>query len=209
MTPDFQPLDIQPRPYIHVTCAECEEHIADLLDGAISADRKAAVEAHLAACVECAALAQDAGAAMAFAARAAAVELPATLVPRILAEMTTGPSRVLVHVPLAERIFGRWIRPILQPRFALSLAMAALSIAMIPGVWKPYATNPIRIWTMAENRIYRTFDRAMKNYENLALVADVQSQRDELRGVDGMNVDGAHNSGNNDASDASSGGQSR
>ncbi len=208
MTPDFQPLDIQPRPYIqpyiHVTCAECEEHIADLLDGAISADRKAAVEAHLAACVECAALAQDAGAAMAFAERAAAVELPATLVPRILAEMTTGPSRVLVSVSLAERIFGRWIRPILQPRFALSLAMAALSIAMIPRVWKPYTTDPSRIWAMAENRIYRTFDRALKNYENLALVADVQSQIDELRDADGSN-----NNGNNDASDAGSGGQSR
>jgi len=187
-----------------MTCAECEEYLADLFDNTLSVEQKAVVEAHLAACVECAALAQDAGTAMAFAERAAAVELPATLVPRILAEMTTGPSRVLVSVSLAERMFGRWIRPILQPRFALSLAMAALSIAMIPRVWKPYTTDPSRIWAMAENRIYRTFDRAVRNYENLALVADVQSQIDELRDVDGNN-----NNGNNDASDSGSGGQSR
>ncbi len=113
-----------------LTCAECEEHLADFLDGV--AHHKSAIEAHLASCAECAELARDAGAAMAFAERAAAVDLPATLVPQILAEITTGPSRVLVQSSLSERIFGRWIRSILQPRFALGVAMAALSIALIP-----------------------------------------------------------------------------
>jgi Putative zinc-finger len=181
-------------PESHLTCAECEEQLTDLLDGTIRVERRAIVEAHLKACPECTALAQDAGAAMAFAERAAAVELPTTLVARILAEITTGPSRVLVQVSLAERIFGRWIGPILQPRFALSLAMAALSIAMIPRVWRanalePGTMNPSRIWTMAENRIYRTLDRAVKGYENLALVANVESQLDELRDGDSFGND--------------------
>jgi anti-sigma factor RsiW len=204
MTPDF-----------NFTCAECEEHLTDLLDGTIGVQRRAIVEAHLKTCSECTALAQDAGAAMAFAERAAAVELPATLVPRILAEISKGPSRVLVQASLAERIFGRWIRPMLQPRFALSLAMAALSIAMIPRVWsanalEPGTINPRMIWTMAENRIYRTFDRAVKNYENLALVADVQSQIDELRDIDETNIDGIGNYGViHEAPDSGGGGQSR
>lgn len=159
------------------TCAECEEHIADLLDGTLSAGQKAEVESHIAGCVACAELARDAGAAMALAARASAVEVPATLVPQILVEMTTGPSRVLVQASLAERIFGRWIRPVLQPRFALGLAMAALSIAVIPRHVPPVG----KIWTMAENRVYRTFDRAVKNYEDLALVADVQNRIDDWR----------------------------
>ena len=77
--------------------------------------------------------------------------------------------------------------------------MAALSIAMIPRVWKPESADPGRIWTMAENRIYRTFDRAVKNYENLALVANVESQIDELRET----VSGG------DAPDSGDGGQSR
>jgi Putative zinc-finger len=184
----------------NLTCAECEEQLAELLDETLGGERKATVEAHLKACPECRALAQDARAAMAFTERSAAVELPATLVPRILAEMTTGPSRVLVQASLAERIFGRWIRPILQPRFALGLAMAALSIGMIPRLWKPESSDPAKVWTMAENRIYRTFDRAVKNYEDLALIANVESQIDELRDVDAID---------NNTPDATGGGPSR
>jgi hypothetical protein len=82
--------------------------------------------------------------------------------------------------------------------------MAALSIAMIPRVWKPESADPARIWTMAENRIYRTFDRAVKNYENLALVANVESQIDELRDTDLGN-----DRFKNDAPDSTGGGPSR
>lgn len=171
-------------PEIKLTCAECEEHLADFLDATLSGETRgaeldAAVEVHLAGCAECAELARDAGAAMALVERAAVVELPPTLVPRILAEITTGPSRVLVQPALAERILGRWIRPVLQPRFALSLAMAALSIAMIPRLWRSTAPDPGRILMVAENRVHRTFDRAVMGYESLALVDDVQSQIDE------------------------------
>jgi hypothetical protein len=180
-------------PEIKLTCAECEEHLADFLDckrgdGTLGAELNAAVEVHLAGCAECAELARDAGAAMALMERAAVVELPATLVPQILAEITTGPSRVLVQPSLAERIFGHWIRPILQPRFALSLAMAALSIAMIPRFWKATAPDPGRILMVAENRVYRTFDRAVMGYESLALVNDVQSRIDEWRNADGQDT---------------------
>ncbi|HEV2200903.1 MAG TPA: zf-HC2 domain-containing protein [Bryobacteraceae bacterium] len=192
-------------PEIRLTCAECAEHLADFFDGAegdgrLGAELNAAVEAHLAGCAECAELARDAGAAVALMERAAVVELPPALVPRILAEITTGPSRVLVQPSLAERIFGRWIRPVLQPRVALSLAMAALSIAMIPRFWKSTAPDPGRILMVAENRVYRTFDRAVKGYESLALVNDVQSQIDEWNSSqsgespDGKNAEGLRNS---------------
>ena len=205
MTPDGK--NISSKNISRMTCAECEEHLADLIDATLSGEQKSAVELHLAACADCAALAEDARAAMVFSAKAADVELPATLVPQILAEITTGPSRVLVQASLSERIFGRWIRPILQPRFALSVAMAALSIALIPRVW-PEATNPARILTMAENRIYRTYDRAVKNYEDLALVANVESQIDELGAVDGVNPDG-NNLGGSDNDAPESGGRGR
>jgi hypothetical protein len=108
--------------------------------------------------------------------RASAVEVPAALVTRILAEITTGPSRALVQASLSERIFGHWIRPALQPRFALGLAMAALSVAFVPRPWLSAATAPGKIAAAAENRVYRAFDRAVQGYDNLALVADVQNQ---------------------------------
>lgn len=166
---------------LHLSCAACEEQIADLLDGVLSSSQKAEVEAHLAQCAACAELAQDAGGAVELMGRASAVEVPATLVPQILAEITTGPSRVLVEASFAERIFGRWIRPVLQPRFALGFAMAALSIAVIPRLGPPSVASPAKLLTMAENRIYRTYDRVVKSYDNLALVADVQNQiQDEM-----------------------------
>jgi anti-sigma factor RsiW len=166
---------------LHLSCAACEEQIADLLDGVISASQKAEVEAHLEQCTACAELARDAGGAVELMGRASAVEVPATLVPQILAEITTGPSRVLVQASLAERFFGRWIRPVLQPRFALGFAMAALSVAVIPRPWLPLAASPAKLLTMAENRIYRTYDRVVKSYDDLALVADVQNQiQDEM-----------------------------
>lgn len=178
-----------------LSCAACEEQIADLIDGVLSAARKAELEAHLTECEACAELARDAGASVQLMERASAVEVPATLVPQILAEIQTGPSRVLVEASLAERIFGRWIRPLLQPRFALGFAMGALSLAFIPKPWLPLVASPGKLLTMAENRVYRTFDRAVKSYDNLALVADVQSQiQDEWeawRDADGSSAEGA------------------
>ena len=164
-----------------LSCAACEEQIADLLDGVLTAALKAEVEAHLADCAACAELLRDASGAMHLMERASAVEVPTALVPQILAEITTGPSRVLVQSSLAERVLsnlmpGRWIRPLLQPRFALGFAMAALSIAFVPRTWLPLVASPGKILTIAENRIYRTFDRAMKSYDNLAVVADVQNR---------------------------------
>ena len=189
----------QPDSRASIGCAECEERLADFLDGALHFERQAEVKSHLARCHACAEFARDAQSAMALAARAAEVEVPAALVEQILAEMTRGPSRVLVQASLAERIFGRWIRPVLEPRFALGLAMALLSIAVIPRDWRP--PTPAKLWTMAENRVYRVFDRAVKNYEDLALVADVQDQiagmrdqigewRDGERLTDGANAAG-------------------
>jgi anti-sigma factor RsiW len=180
----------------YLSCAACEERLADVLDGVLTAAMKTEVEAHLAGCAACAELLRDAGGAMHFMERASAVEVPATLVPQILAEITTGPSRVLVQASLTERIFGRWIRAVLQPRFALGLAMAALSIAFVPRPWLPLVATPSRILTIAENRIYRTFDRAMKSYDNLAVVADVQNQiQDQIEALRDRDADRDPNEG--------------
>jgi hypothetical protein len=172
-----------------LTCAQCEEYVADFLDGTLGAVQTERFKAHVTACASCAEFAHDAGGAMALTGRAAAVEVPSTLIPQILAEITTGSSRVLVQASLAERIFGPWIRPLLQPRFALGLAMAALSMAVIPWRWPTAAatglaeasTVPAKILTIAENRVYRVYDRAVMSYEDSALVANAGTQIDEWR----------------------------
>jgi hypothetical protein len=56
--------------------------------------------------------------------------------------------------------------------------------------------TPSRILTIAENRIYRTFDRAMKSYDNLAVVADVQNQiQDQIEALRDRDADRDPNEG--------------
>ena len=67
-----------------MNCADIEILICDYVDGTLTAERKAAVERHLAECPACAELARDSAAAVAFMERAADVEPPPELITRIL-----------------------------------------------------------------------------------------------------------------------------
>jgi anti-sigma factor RsiW len=160
-------------------CAELEILLADYLDGAVSGVEKPAVEAHLAVCASCAELARDAGGAIAFMERAATVEPPPGMVARILADDRIGPRR-----SWAERLFGfvsqfvsRFVlRFVSQPRLAMSMAMVVLSIAMLGRMWGP-----------AENQMHRAWDRTVKQYENLPLVSEIQSQLEDWTQDAGLN----------------------
>ena len=162
-----------------MTCLELDILLTDFLDQALASDQKTAVEAHLAECAECAELARDASGAVAFMERAALVEPPPALVGKILTELKVGPSRAVVQPSWIERLLGQRAGSILQPRFAMGLAMTVLSIAMIGRM--AGTANPARIFTTAENRVMRTWDRAVKGYENLAVVSGIENQLDDLR----------------------------
>jgi anti-sigma factor RsiW len=156
-----------------VTCADFEILLADFLDGTLRADEKLAVENHAAACTACAELARDVSGAMAFIERAAEVAPPPVLVNRILsataAERVEGSWLVRPQVAsLKPRRWKQWMGVVLQPRFAMSLAMAAISLAMLG-----------RFGPAAEVGVQRAWDRAMKNYDNMQLVYEVQNQWQE------------------------------
>jgi anti-sigma factor RsiW len=166
-----------------MNCADLEILLADYMDGTLHGEQKSAVEAHLAGCSACAALARDAGAAVAFVERAAMVEAPPELVTKLLFEVTSGPSRSVIKPPLLRRIFGKWVEPILQPRLAMSMAMTVLSFAMLArftGIevrqLKPSDLDPVKVWVAAEDRVMRTWERGVKYYENLRLVFEIQSR---------------------------------
>jgi anti-sigma factor RsiW len=151
-----------------ITCTEFEILLADYLDGTLAAGEKAAVEEHRNACASCAELAIDAAGAMAFIERAATVDPPPAMVNRILFEVTSGASRTVIKPSWIERLLGRRAGFILQPRFAMGMAMAVISIAMVG-----------RFWSAAESGVARSWDRAVKGYENLQVVYDVQTQLEE------------------------------
>ncbi|MFN3323695.1 MAG: anti-sigma factor family protein [Bryobacteraceae bacterium] len=165
-----------------MNCAEFEILLCDYLDGTLPPGRRADLEAHRAACPACAEMAADVEGAVNFIERAAEVEPPPELVTRILFE--TGRIAETRRTSLGWR--GRlaaWFEPVLQPRFAMGMAMTILSFSMLGrfgGVsvrqLTPADLHPARVWQAVDGQIHRNWNRAVKYYENLRLVYEVQAQ---------------------------------
>ncbi|MEO8662703.1 MAG: zf-HC2 domain-containing protein, partial [Bryobacteraceae bacterium] len=111
-----------------MNCAELEILLCDYVDGTLTTEQRSTVDSHLSTCAPCRELAADASAAVDFIERAAAVEVPSELVTRIIfhnrPEKSTAPER-----KGWRRWFGGWLEPVLQPRFAMGMAMTILSFS--------------------------------------------------------------------------------
>lgn len=169
-----------------MNCTDFEILLADYVDGTLHEDQKSALQSHLSSCASCAELAQDVTGAIGFMERAASVEAPPELVTRILYEITSGPSHSVVKPSWAYRLFGKWLEPILQPRYAMGMAMTVLSFAMLgrlSGIevrhLSPSDLDPVKVWTAAEDKVHRTWERSVKYYESLRLVFEIQAQLKE------------------------------
>jgi anti-sigma factor RsiW len=163
-------------------CSDIEILLAEYVDGTLEAGAKSAVERHVASCAGCRELAEDAASAVAFMARASAVDAPPELLTRILFQAPA------VKPTLARRLFGRvlggWIEPVLQPKLAMGMGVAALSFFMLrPGVRQltPSDLDPVKVWTAAENRASRVWERGLKSYENLRLVYEIETRLSQWR----------------------------
>jgi anti-sigma factor RsiW len=169
-----------------MTCADIEILLADYVDGTLHGERKSAVESHLTGCELCAELARDAAGAVSFMEHASSVDAPPELVTRILFEITDGPSRAEIKPSWVRRIFGKWLEPVLQPRYAMGMAMTILSFAMLgrfSGIEVRHLTladlDPVKVYMAAEDRVQRTWERTVKYYENLRVVFEIQTQLKE------------------------------
>jgi len=105
------------------------------------------------------------------------------LVTKLLYEISSGPSREYVKPSWVRRWFGRRLEPILQPRFAMGMAMTVLSFAMLgrfSGIevrqLKPSDLDPVKVWMATEDRANRVWERAMKYYDGLKLVYEIRAQ---------------------------------
>src|SRR5258708_4234797 len=115
-----------------MTCAELEILLADYVDGTLHAARKTALEAHSNECVACAELVRDVMGAADFIERVSVLEPPPELVTRILFELPNAN-----HASQKDRVQGlwrritKWFEPVLQPKFAMGMAMTILSFSML------------------------------------------------------------------------------
>lgn len=169
-------------------CVDLEILLCDYVDGELSPAEKATVELHLGSCAACRELVADARAAVALMERAAEVEVPPALVNGILFEI-----RNEAKGPALKKKAGGWVaklfEPVLQPKFAMGMAMTILSFSMIgrfAGVpirqLKPADLEPARIWATLEDKAYRTWDRAKKYYESLRVVYEIQQTMNDWSG---------------------------
>lgn len=172
-----------------MTCTEFEVLLIDYVDGAVTVEERRAVEAHTDGCPDCREMLRDVFQAVAFLEAAEDVTPPPELITRIAAQVPQGRVKdEFQRRGFLSRILSNWFQPVLQPRFAMSMAMTILSLAMVErctGIRtqqiKPEDLNPAVLWNNLEDQAYRTWDRTVKYYENLRFVYEVETALKEIR----------------------------
>src|ERR1700685_1244584 len=113
-------------------CADFEELLSDYLDEQLSAGQRRLVDEHAAQCTACSELMQDAASALRRLERLPQVGVPPDLVTRIVYQAPAG----RVRQPFERRswlggLFSDWLQPLLQPRFAMGMAVTIISFSML------------------------------------------------------------------------------
>ncbi len=164
-----------------MNCVDFEVVYADYLDGTLDAPVRRSVEDHMAECQACAAFAADIRSALDFLEHVEVVEPPPELLTRIAFEIPRGRE-----IKGWRSYLKPWLHPVLQPRFAMGMAMTILSFSMLgrfAGIevrqLTPADLQPARIWAGLDDRMHRTWERGVKYYENLKLVYEVQTRLQE------------------------------
>jgi hypothetical protein len=177
-----------------MTCAEFEILLCDYVDGTLRAEERTALEGHLSGCLACKQLSEDVAGVTAFVERVAQAEPPAELLTRILHHSPMGPAAVTERLPSdpkpswIKRLFGGlvqggFVQGWLQPRYVMGMAMTILSFSMLarfahiePRQLRPSDLDPVKVWQGIDDHSHRVYDRAMKYYDNLRLVIEIQSR---------------------------------
>jgi putative zinc finger protein len=166
-----------------MTCAEAEILICDDLDGTLTGARKAELQRHLADCAACRELARDAGLAVGFMERAAEVEPPPELMTKILFEQPW--RRQQSWSAGARHWVRRLLQPVMQPKFAMGMAMTILSLSLLAhrvlpsGQWKPENFNPVKVWASLDDSIYRGWQRTVKFYDSIRFIYQIRARLQE------------------------------
>lgn len=175
-----------------MNCADLETLLCDYVDGTLAADARTSVENHLAGCASCAELVRDASSAVAFMERAADVEPPAELLNKIIFQLPSARHAASRRKGLGS-LLRHWVQPVLQPRFAMGMAMTILSFSMLarfagftPRKLTMDDLNPAKVWRSLDDKAHRSWERTVKFYESLRVVYEIQTRVREFTGDDGQ-----------------------
>lgn len=187
-------------------CSEFDLLLADAIDGLLSGEKLARFEQHRGSCPACATMFADASAGFGWLQQLDEVEAPKQLAHNILAA-TTSERVATIAAQAAEEAKKPWLqrvkdgfRPVFAPvfttRFAMSAAMAFFSISTVMSV-SPYKLSDLRRFDLSPKGISRTYyateAKAVKYYENIRLVYEIESRVRELRKAAGTESDDQNN----------------
>lgn len=165
-----------------MTCAEFEVLLCDYLDGTLDAAQREALEAHRGTCAVCGELAHDVTGVLSFIGSAAEVTVPPELLTKITFEIPTGRQAAGTKQGVLTSL-RRFFQPVLQPKFAMGMAMTILSFSLlgrIAGIevrqLKPADLSPKAVWAVVDDRAHKSWERVVKYYEGLKVVYEVQSR---------------------------------
>lgn len=167
-----------------MNCAEFEILLADHIDGTLGAAERAGLEQHASTCAGCSELLRDATSVAAYLSHAPEVTPPPELITRIAFQAPSGRAREpFERQGFFGKVAAKWLRPVLQPRLVMGMAMTILSFAMLERCTGVHVQriqaadlNPIRIWGGVEDKTMRLKDRAIKYYENLRWVYELETR---------------------------------
>ena len=180
-------------------CTQFDALLSETLDGTLSEPVLARFRAHAAVCADCGPMLAAAQAGMSWLKSLPEVEPPRNLVRNILIATSGAEAAVPVRQagpvsPWRDRL-REWTRPVapvfsavLQPRFALSLGMAFFSVMVLLNAAGLHLSSlraaDLRPSAIQEN-LTRTYNettaRAVKYYENIRLVYEIESRVQEIR----------------------------
>jgi hypothetical protein len=165
-------------------CTDIELLLADYTDNALTSEQKAAFEGHTALCPACAEAVRDTRLVLDLVERCEVVQPPPELLTRIMHQLPAAQKSSDSRRGLMGRLKSLF-EPILQPRFAMGMAMTILSFSMLGkfvGPVKPLTPadlNPMSIVAAIDDKAHRVWNSAVKYYENLRLVYEIQTRLHE------------------------------
>ena len=185
-----------------LSCSDFDRLLSDALDGLMAGQALADFKSHAEACVDCGPLFTNAQAGMSWMKSLAAVEAPPMLIHNILAATS------MAAVPASQTATGEvissswlsptwvWLRPafstVMQPRFAMTAAMAFFSISMLLNIaglrlkdLRYLDLRPSAITTTASVGYHETTAKVVKYYENIRLVYELESRMKALKDASG------------------------
>ncbi len=160
-------------------CAQIEDRLGEYVDRLLPAAERAEFEAHTAQCPLCSGLLRQVRGCVAQMHQMEMLEAPAGLAPAIL-DATLGPR---AQKAAFWRVWLGSLQLVWQPRFALGLAAAVLSMALVlpaldmdPRNLSMSDLHPANMYRAADRRIHILYVRGAKFINDLRVVYEIQSR---------------------------------